>query len=151
MPALASAIVLGLIGLLGMVAGMPWLFPSLGPTIAIQTTTPNAPGGRPWNVMLGHMIGMTAAFIAVHITGAIHSPSIISAHALSLSRVSASVLAVCISMLLQRVCKAEHPPAEATTLLIALGALEATPRNALVIFLGVVLVIAFGQTAKRFT
>ena len=37
--ALASGATMGLIGLLGAAVGEPWLFPSLGPTIFMQTVT----------------------------------------------------------------------------------------------------------------
>ncbi|MFL6719136.1 MAG: HPP family protein [Burkholderiaceae bacterium] len=139
---------LAIIGALGMAVGMPWLFPSLGPTIAIQTTTPDAPAAQPWNVVVGHLLGLASGFAAVHVSGAVNMPSVAAAHALSLPRMLAAVFAVLLSMLLQASFKASHPPAEATTLLIALGALEANGRNALIIALGVALVTLIGQSAK---
>lgn len=149
LPAFMSAFALGVIGVLGMVAGIPWLFPSLGPTVAIQTTSPNSPGARPWNVIVGHLVGMCSGFLALFVTGATAMPSVINAQALSVPRVVAAALAVLVSMLLQTVLKAPHPPAEATTLLIALGALPAAPHSAMVIMIGVVLVTVVGETAKR--
>jgi hypothetical protein len=50
LPAIASALILAMIGALSMAARMSWLFPSLGPTVAIQTTSPDAPAAQPWNV-----------------------------------------------------------------------------------------------------
>ncbi|MGE5385979.1 MAG: HPP family protein [Betaproteobacteria bacterium] len=149
-PAMASAVALGIIGLLGWAAGMPWLFPSLGPTVAIQTTSPHSPGARPWNVIGGHLIGIGAGFIALFVTGAIATPSVVVAQALSVPRVLAAMLAVFLSMLLQPMLKMQHPPAEATTLLIALGALPATSRGALVVVIGVLWVTVLGELAKRF-
>ena len=39
--ALASGATMAVIGLLGMAAGQPWLFPSLGPTIFLQAGRPD--------------------------------------------------------------------------------------------------------------
>jgi hypothetical protein len=151
LPALASAITLVIIGGLGMLAGLPWLFPSLGPSIVIQTTMPDLSIARPWNVIVGHMIGMCSGLIALYATGAIALPSVASAQMLSAPRVLAAALAVLLSMVLQSILKAQHAPAEATTLLIALGALPATPRSALVILIGVLLVTVIGEAAKKIT
>jgi hypothetical protein len=149
LPAALSALALGLIGLLGMWAGIPWLFPSLGPTIAIQTSAPDSAGARPYNVIAGHLVGLISGIAALLVTGAIHLPSVTAAHELSLPRLGAAVLAVGLSMLIQAAIKAQHPPAEATTLLIALGAIEPTYQSALTIAAGVGLVAFIGEVAKR--
>lgn len=47
-------------GVLGMWAHQPWLFPSLGPTIFLQTVTPNESAARPWNTVRGHGVGIAA-------------------------------------------------------------------------------------------
>lgn len=149
LPAIVSALALAILGTLGIATGVPWLFPSLGPTIAIQTATPDAPAAQPWNVIASHLPGLASGFLAVHVTGAIGLPSVAPAHALSLPRMLAAVFAVLLSMLLQALLRASHPPVEATTLLFAPGALEANGCNALTIVFGVVLVTMIGQMAKR--
>ena len=63
----------------------------------------------------------------------------------SLPRMLTAVFAV----LLQTVHRASGPSADATTLLTALGALEANGQNALTIALGVTLITAVGELAKR--
>jgi hypothetical protein len=55
--ALASGATMGLIGLLGATVSEPWLFPSLGPTIFMQTVTPEAEAAKPWSVLVGHAMG----------------------------------------------------------------------------------------------
>ena len=52
-------------------------------------------------------------------------------------------------MLLQHVAKARHPPAEATTLLIALGAMEPTMRSAITIVTGLTLVTVLYEGVRR--
>jgi hypothetical protein len=67
------------------------------------------------------MCGLAAGFAAVYVTGAVHAPSVTGADKLTVMRIIAAVSAILLSILLQHVLKARHPPAEATTLLIALG------------------------------
>ena len=146
---LAAAVVLGLIGLLGMLLGVPWLFPSLAPSVAIQASTPALPSARPWNVFGGHLAGLACGLAVVYLTGAAGTPSVVEAHALSGLRVVAAVLSVLLSMWLQGALRARHPAAEATTMLVALGTLEPTLRTALSVVGGVALVTALGEAARR--
>lgn len=148
-PPLAAALVLGLVGLLGMWLDVPWLFPSLGPTIAIQAANPELPSARPWNVGAGHLIGMACGIAAVCVTGAAGEPGVAAAHALSGPRVAAAVLAVLLSMALQAAARARHPPAEATTLLFALGALQPELRSVVAVAGGVALVALLGEPCRR--
>lgn len=129
-------------------AGTPWLFPSLGPTIAIQSASPEAQSARPLSVLGGHLIGLAAGFTAVFITGAASTPSVVDAHRLSGQRVGASVLAVLLSMLVQHFTRLEHPPAQATTLLLALGALQADASTAVTVIAGVLLIIVLGEGVR---
>ncbi|EEF25158.1 nitrate reductase, putative [Ricinus communis] len=78
-PPFAAALVLALIGLLGMWLGTPWLFPSLGPTIAIQAASLTLPSARPWNVCAGHPIGLASGIAAAFLTGAAGTPGVAEA------------------------------------------------------------------------
>jgi len=120
---LLSALVMGVIGALGLWAGQAWLFPSLGPTIFLQAVTPHEPAARAWNTLAGHAIGVVAGFAAVFLFGAEHAPPALSTDVLSASRVAATAVAVGATVALQLAAKAQHPPAAATTMLITLGGL----------------------------
>ena len=63
-------------GGLGWFAGIPWLLPSLGPTLAIQTRSATACEPRIRNVAFGHVIGLAAGLLAVYLTGAAHQPAV---------------------------------------------------------------------------
>ena len=63
-------------GGLGWFAGIPWLLPSLGPTLAIQTGTPLHASARMRNVAFRHVIGLAAGLLAVYLTGAAHQPAV---------------------------------------------------------------------------
>jgi hypothetical protein len=56
--ALASGATMGVIGLLGQAVHEPWLFPSLGPTIFLQTVTPEDRPSKPWSVLVGQALGV---------------------------------------------------------------------------------------------
>lgn len=128
---------------------MPWLFPSLGPTIAIQAHSPQASVARPWNVVIGHAIGGAVGFGCIWATGAIHEAPVNIGHEISLARLAAAALAVALSMTLQYLARADHPPAQATTLLVVVGALETSWHGAVVIAIGVALVAMLGETVRR--
>lgn len=149
MPATWSAAVLAVIGVTAWASGVPWLFPSLGPTLAIQTEAPAHPVARPWNVVAGHAIGAAVGIAAVWLTGAVHEPAVNVVHLVSATRLVAAIAAMFSSMALQSMARASHPPAQATTLLIALGALDADLHGALVLAVGVAQVALLGEVARR--
>ena len=149
LPALASAAVLAVIGATAWATGVPWLFPSLGPTLAIQTEAPAHVVARPWNVVAGHAIGAAVGIAAVWLTGAVHEPAVNVAHVVSSARLVAAIGAMFASMALQSLARASHPPAQATTLLIALGALDADLHGAMVLASGVAQVAILGELARR--
>ncbi len=140
---------MAIIGAMAWVAGMPWLFPSLGPTIAIQAHSPQATVARPWNVVVGHAIGAIVGFACVWATGAVHQAPVNVSHEISAPRFIAAALAVALSMALQHLADAHHPPAQATTLLIVVGALDASYQGAFVIAAGIVLVALLGEAVRR--
>lgn len=147
-PALSSGLVMGAIGMLGLAAGQPWLFPSLGPTIFLQTVTPQAPGARTWNIVAGHTLGVCAGFFALFLIGAHAAPAAIGGESLSWERVAATALAVTITVGHQSTVAAQHPPAAATTMLITLGSLKPTWGTIFAIAAGVSLVAALGSLVQ---
>jgi hypothetical protein len=50
-------------GLLGLLAGQPWLFPSLAPTAYLQAARPQEPAARFYNTVVGHLVGLAAAYL----------------------------------------------------------------------------------------
>jgi len=151
LPAGLSGITLAVIGGLGWLAGIPWLLPSLGPTLAIQTGTPLHASARMRNVAFGHAIGLAAGLLAVYLTGAAHQPAVTDMvkDTLSLDRVAASVIAVALSLAVQHRLNLMHPPAEATTLIVALGGIEPTVAGALTVVAAIALVAVLGEAARR--
>jgi hypothetical protein len=128
-------------------AGFPWLFPSLGPTAYLQAESPAHPSSRFYNTVVGHAIGLIAGFAAVFALGAYYDPVVLVKHELTWGRVIAAALALAITVLVGLVLKASHPPAGATTLLVALGAFKL--EDTLSVVAGVLLVASAGELFRR--
>jgi len=146
---LAGGVSVLIIGMLGLWAHQPWLFPSLGPTIFLQVLEPQQPSSRPYHIVVGHAIGIGAAVLAVLLCAAESTPPVFIAHLLSGERVSASALAVSLMLLGQVLLKAAHPPAAATVLLITLGAFKMAWWDMAVLAVGILLTAALGEVARR--
>ena len=140
---------MAIIGALAWAVAMPWLFPSLGPTIAIQSEYADQSVARPWNVVVGHAIGAAIGIACVYLTGAVADPPANLAHMLTTPRIVSGIVAIVGSMWLQDLARARHPPAQATTLLVCVGALDADLRGIGVLAAGIALVAVLGEGVRR--
>lgn len=138
---------IGILALLALVTGNPFVFPSLGPTAYLLFFSPLAKASSPRNTILGHAIGLICGYGAFVLTGAgsipfgghpgIFWPRILAA-ALSLSATGAFMALLDVS----------HPPAGATTLIVSLGII-ARPRELVVIEVAVLLLVAQALLINR--
>lgn len=138
-----------IVGLLGLWAHQPWIFPSLGPTAFLQAEQPNLPVSTFHNTVIGHFIGLGAGLLSVFVLGATTAPGVLCTGELVPVRVGAAVLAVTLNMLLGLLLKATHPPAAATTLLVALGGFKPTFHDTLTVAIGIVVVAVVGEGLRR--
>ncbi len=145
----ASALVLVGPAVLAVVTGQVFLFPSLGPTAVMLAHEPQHHSSRPYAVLVSHAVGFLAASVSVAIFGVAFAPSVFETHTVSLARACAAVLALALAVFLEVVLHAEHPPAAATTLLVALGSFQPTLYSAFLIMSGVVVVLAIGEPLRR--
>ncbi|RUR36002.1 HPP family protein [Vreelandella populi] len=145
----AAALTTLLIGGVALVAGQPWLFPSLGPSIYLHMHKPNLESARLYNTVVGHATGVAAGAVGVLLTGASQDPSVLSSQTIALSRVGASAIAMGVCLFVQQLLKASHPPAAATALLIALGGFKLVPSDILAIAVGVGLIALIGEPLRR--
>jgi hypothetical protein len=146
-PAVA-ALTLLVVGALGVIAGRPWLGPSLGPSAVLVAVSPAHPTARGYNVLVGHLGGLLAGFAAVLVVGAVNEPVVLATGILTWPRVAAAVIAIALTVIVGMVVRASHPPAAATTLLVALGTV-ATLDTALAVLAGVALVAVLGELIRR--
>lgn len=138
-----------LVGLLSAKLHHPWLFPSLGPTAFIQAHRPRSDGARFYNAIIGHLLGIAAGYACVLLLGLANPPSMAASDHALLARVYASTLAVMLTMLGQVLLRAYHPPAAATTLIISLGLVHMTWRDATGLATGILIVACAGELLRR--
>lgn len=122
-----SVLVLAAAGAVGIALKQPWLFPSLGPTLMVVAETPREPAAHPRNVLVGHLVGLGAGLIGLLVTGLRSHPSAVQ-EGLTGHRLVAVCLAIGLTALLLQLIRCPHPPAGATTLIVALGILRTTPQ-----------------------
>lgn len=136
------------VGLVGLAAGQPWLFPSLGPTAFLHAERPDHASSRAYNTIVGHLVELGAGVAAVLGLGAAGAPSVLGSKELVGIRVAAAVIAAALTMLGLAVLRASHPPAAATTLLVALAGFEPTWHTAGIVIAGVVLSAGIGEGVR---
>lgn len=144
-----SALLVLLVGVIGLATGRPWLGPSLGPTIILVTMSPAHPTARAWNIAAGHLGGLAAGISAVMLLGAQSAPNPIETGELTAVRVAAATLAILLTAFVGILLRASHPPAAATTLLVALGAIS-QPAQILATIIGVLMVALAGELVRRY-
>lgn len=144
-----SGSIIALIGALGVWSGQPWLIPSLGPSLYLHTMTPKSHSAKALNTFVGHTLGLAVALVMVYITGADAAPSVTGADVLTWPRVAAAALAVSGLLTVQLVLRLGHPPAAATTLMVALGAIDPTLKGAITVLVAVALLTVLGEAARR--
>ena len=136
----------GIVAVTAVVAGQPWLFPSLGPTAYLLAAYPQLPSSRLYNCFIGHLVGLASGFIAVAIFGAWNEP-IVPLNDATWPRVGAAAVAMGLTVLVNHLLRSGHPPAAATTLLVALGTFHKAWDAALV-GIGVVILLATSEGLK---
>ena len=142
-----GGILLAVVGALGVLVGVPWLVPSIGPSAVLIAATPAHPTARLWNMIVGHAGGLAAGFIAVGIVGAAGAPTVLGDHQLVPVRVAAAAIAVALTIGVGYLLQAAHPPAAASTLLVALGSI-ATVQQAAIVLAGVIVTAALGELLR---
>ncbi len=104
---------------------------------------------RPYNAIVGHMLGLGCGFFAVWVLGIASQPSVFAVHSVSGPRVGAALLAVALATALEIILRAQHPPAAATTLLAALGSFRLDWTYVWEVLVGVIAVTMTGELLHR--
>jgi hypothetical protein len=143
-----SFTLLAIIGGFALAAGQPWIFPSLGPTAYLQTATPGLPTARMYNVLMGHYWGIASGYAAAYLLGANDAPAVLSTYHVTTVRAFAASLAVMLTMLFGIMLKAQHPPAAATTLIVALGGFKGW-HGVAALAAGIAILGVMGEAVRR--
>ena len=115
-------VVLGVCGVVGALLHLPWLFPSLGPTVMLFFESPEQEASRPVNALAGHGVGLLAGALCLYAFGLQDQPSA-PVGGLTPLHVISGALSVALTTLALTWIGMPHPPAGATTLIISLGIL----------------------------
>ncbi len=126
----------------------PLIFASLGPTAYELVEQPHARSARRYNVVVGHFIGLASGFFALYILKAWSAPEVLATGGVSAERLWAVTIAATLTTILTLMARAGQPAAIATTLLVAMGAMQ-SERGALAIVVGVVIVTAIGEPVRH--
>jgi hypothetical protein len=136
------------LGAIGWATKQPLIFASLGPTAYELTEQPQMPSARPYNIIVGHLIGLGAGFLAVYLLNAWAEPNVLATGLVSPQRMWAIAISAALTAFVSLALKAGQPAALATTLLVSLGAMQ-TRRDAIAIIVGVLLITAIGEPVRR--
>ena len=99
--------------------------------------------------VLGHLLGLGVGFAVVAVLGLAYAPSVFELHAISGARVGAALLAIALAVLGELLLNARHPPAAATTLLVALGSFHPTATDSIAVVGGVLSLVIAAELVRR--
>ena len=114
------------IGFLAWMTDLPLMFPALGPTVFILFATPTTESAAPRSIIVGHFSGMVSGWVVWHLVSTVAGgPVSLQTGGWSLILSASLALAVTCGLLVRLSCP--HPPACASSLLVALGAVTDWP------------------------
>jgi CBS-domain-containing membrane protein len=140
--AVIGGVLIALCGTVAWVSGHPFLVPSLGPSAYLLAARPARPASAPHRVVGGHAIGTGVGLVSYSLLapGLTLSALPVPLSIAGLRLGSAAVLSMVLTMAAMVGTGLRHPPACATTLLVALGLLSA-PTDAVIMLLAVGLLV----------
>ena len=140
-------ITIGVLALLALVSGNPFVFPSLGPTAYLLFFSPLGKASRPRNTIFGHGIGLVCGYAAFVLTGT--GALLFGAHpGIFWPRILAAALSLSATGALMVLLDVSHPPAGATTLIVSLGIIS-KPGELVIIEVAVLLLVAQALVINR--
>ncbi len=110
------------LGAISMALHVPLVIPAVGASAYVVLAVPNAELAAPRNVLVGHGLG---AFIGWLMLAAFGLSNVVAgfAHDLGWTRIVAAACALALTSATLILLKCSHPPAGATTLIVATGVL----------------------------
>ncbi|HEX4204183.1 MAG TPA: HPP family protein [Ktedonobacteraceae bacterium] len=130
---------IALLSLLAFITHSPFVFPSLGPTAFLLFFNPTTRPASPRNTIIGHLIGILAGYFSLVVTGLTNAPPALST-GITVPRIIAAALALGLTSGLMVLLNTPHPPAGATTLIVALSIIS-KPLDLVYIMVAVVILV----------
>jgi CBS-domain-containing membrane protein len=145
-PVALIGVLITVCGAVAWASGHPFLFPSLGPSAYLLATRPASPESAPHRVVGGHAIGTVTGLVSYSLLAPTLGLSALAAplSAAGLRLAGAAVLSMVLTTTAMSVMGVRHPPACATTLLVALGVFS-TLADTVIVLLAVGLLVCTQQ------
>lgn len=144
---LCEAALILIVSVAAWVAHQPLIFASLGPTAYELVETPHRKSARPYNILVGHLVGVVFGFAALFVTRAWRMPAVADGN-VQFPRVEAAVLSAGLTVLVTLLLRATQPAAISTTLLISLGVMQQW-KDGVTIMAAVLLMTLAGEPMRR--
>jgi CBS domain-containing membrane protein len=138
-------VTIALLSILAVSTGVPFVFPSLGPTAYLLFLSPRSEAASPRNTILGHIIGLVCGYGALRIFG---NGLTTGNGGFDWPKVFAAALSLAATGALMVLFKAGHPPAGATTMIVSLGIIS-QPKYLLIILVAVFILTAQAWVMNR--
>jgi CBS domain-containing membrane protein len=142
-----SFLTIGLLALVAMLSGTPLVFPSLGPTAFMLFHDPGSASASARSTILGHAIGIACGYGSLWLTGLTGDPPTMIEQ-LNVARVLCAAMALAATGLAMTLFKLWHPPAGATTLIVALGFIT-LPYHLAIVEVAVVVLVVMAMGINR--
>lgn len=152
--AMQAALAAGLLGLLSLATHAPLLFPALGASAFILIAFPDSPAARARNVVGAHVLAAALGWLSFTLFGLVPGGATLVGGG-DWSHVAAAALALGLTTGVLLLFEFHHPPAGATTLIVALGLLPhawqiaMVGASALLLLLIVRLLAPLGRAPRR--
>jgi CBS-domain-containing membrane protein len=139
---LHTGLLIAVVGTFAWMSGLPALFPSLGPSAFVLAMFPGSEASDPRRVMGSHALGVVAGLLAYHLLagGIVVTSRIAPLSVVGLRLAVSSVVAIVLTVGSMLHFRVRHPPACATTLIVALGLLSSPFEGVLIVVAVTVLV-----------
>ncbi|WP_323190097.1 HPP family protein [Halostella sp. PRR32] len=148
--AVYAGLLLVVLGGVAWAAGEPFVFPSLGPSAFLMAKARRGSSVTPRRVIGGHTVGVIGGLVTYGLVdpGVALSTSLPAFSEGALELAVAAALSVLLTSVGMLATNTSHPPACATTLIVALGVLP-TVRAGAVIVLAVTVLVAVHELVLR--
>jgi CBS domain-containing membrane protein len=138
---------IALLAVLALIAHVPLVFPSLGPTVFMLFFSPRSPASSPRNTVIGHAIGILCGYAFLWAFGLQYAPSTMQ-EGVNWPRVAAAAFSIATTAVVMILFKVAHPPAAATTLIVSLGEIT-NPFHLFILEVAVLLLVAQAWIINR--
>lgn len=139
---LHTGLLIAVVGGFTWATGLPALFPSLGPSAFVLATFPEGEASDPRRVIGSHVLGVVAGLLTYHLfaSGVVVTGQIVPFSAAGLRLAVSGAVAIVLTVTSMLHFGVRHPPACATTLIVALGLLPTLFQGVLIVAAVIVLV-----------